>query len=871
MSSFSIVVLLAVAAAIGGIVWVIYAVRRKEEYTREKFAFVALAAYMGLLGTVVSSIADKESPWTTIANFIRTLRGLPKEASEPRPTDHILLVVVAGIAAVLIYRIYREWGGAISSEEHRRGQVRGKPVLLRDGLDEARRLIHRGARELHRPKATEATFGQLPIPSDTLAWHLQALDLVTLRNPSYRFNLDHDYYPEAHCWIGEYPQIKQTIAVLCAQREPTEVEIAQFLTYVHRVKGRHLEPSELEAIVALREGVSATVKSGDVTVQIQTERTFLDDLVDFADYFDQIERRVEKEALADSEKTLKMVYAPSRCVSEADKKQYDNVELALSEWLGESGQRQLALLGEYGQGKSTTALMFAYHLIGNSNRRPPRVPILVELRGRSPRNTTPEGLIAEWAYHFSRVTPKAVMKLIIAGRAIVILESFDEMALAGDAQGRYAHFQTLWGFCYPKSKVLFTGRPNYFLDNRELKSALKIEQSVAAGAYCDSLRLEPFSLGQMESALRSYPPSTRSEIITLAKSNPKFYELASRGSLLYAIGELWHRKGGLAQHGKNINSAVVVGKFIRSTHERQTAKVHDLRSKGGSRKRLLDFMILNSAEREFFMSAIASYMAVTGLPNQIASAQLQLVVETLYHKLPDEISTRVSPASQETNVPLRQRLEGADHVLESIITDVRSCGLLVSDPSKPGSYKFAHKSFMEYLYSEVVAGQYLNQNPEKNNSIAGSSIYGDREWEPTWVLVKIPETLAFFAEILANEVDSNILKAVGAKVFNHVIFSGPGRRTLFASLDLLSTVSILLVSAQVSLGGKLSSAALLSNPITRKQLMYLACCAAAGTPVGPTLSPVSRTINKAGTAWLEMNIPHLASSDSTDRTVDSCA
>jgi hypothetical protein len=648
------------------------------------------------------------------------------------------------------------------------------------------------------------------------------------------------------------------------------VEIVQFLSYVHRVKGRHLEPSELEAIVALREGVSATVKSGDVTVQIQTEQTFLDDLVDFADYFDQIERRVEKEPLADSEKTLEMVYAPSRCVSEADKKECGNVELALGEWLREGGQRQLALLGEYGQGKSTTALMFAYHLIRNSNRRPPRVPILVELRGRSPRNTTPEGLIAEWAYHFSRITPKAVMKLIIAGHALVILESFDEMALAGDAQGRHAHFQTLWGFCYPKSKVLFTGRPNYFLDDRELKSALKIEQSVAAGAYCDSLRLEPFAPDQMESALRSYPPRTRNEIIALAKSNPKFYELASRGSLLYAIGELWGRSGGLAQQGKNINSAVVVGTFIRSTYERQAAKVHELRSKGASRKRLLDFMILNSAEREFFMSAIASYMAVTGLPNQIASAQLQMVVETLYHKLPEEISTRVSPASQETNVPLRQRLEGADHVLESIITDVRACGLLVSDPSKPGSYKFAHKSFMEYLYSEVVAGQYLKRDPEKNNSIAGSSIYGDREWEPTWVLVKIPETLAFFAEVLANAVDQDDLKRFGASRFSEIVFSGPAsaRVTFLASLDLLSTVSMLLLLARVR--DSVGPAVLVSNHITRRRLMYVACCVAAGIPAGTRLNPVTRTLDEAAAAWLAMNIPHLATSDSSDRTV-GCA
>jgi hypothetical protein len=458
------------------------------------------------------------------------------------------------------------------------------------------------------------------------------------------------------------------------------------------------------------------------------------------------------------------------------------------------------------------------------------------------------------------------MKLVIAGRAIVILESFDEMALSGDAQGRYAHFQTLWGFCYPKSKVLFTGRPNYFLDNRELKSALKIEQPLGTGAYCDSLRLEPFDVGQMDAALRSYPARTRNEIISLARGNPKFCELASRGSLLYAIGELWGRPEGLAQQGKDINSARVVGMFIRSTYERQAAKMRELRNKGTSRKRLFDFMILNSPEREFFMSAIASYMAATALPNQISSAQLQMVVETLYSKFPEEISARVSPASQETNVPLRQRLEGADHVLESIITDVRACGLLVSDPSKPGSYKFAHKSFMEYLYSEVVADQYLRRDAVKNNSIAGSSIFGDSSWEPSWVLVLIPETMAFFAEILANEIDT-LSNLDEVKVFDRLMFSGPGRaRLLMDSFNLGFTlpVIVLLLSRRT-----LSPWALMSSPFARRRLMSIACCAAAGIQLGPKLNPVLRMIDRAAEEWLEMNIPHLAGSNVRARASSS--
>src|SRR6185312_8375454 len=459
-------------------------------------------------------------------------------------------------------------------------------------------------------------------------------------NPSFRFNLDHSYHPEAHCWIGEHPQVRQTIAVFCSPQQPTDDEIRHFIDYVQRVKGRALAPHELTSIIAVRDcEICDTISCAGFAIQRYGEEALLDDLVDFSDYFDYLERRIKKDTLADSDKTLEAVYAPSACVFEGANEVHENVEAVLDAWLRESGQRQLALLGEYGQGKSTTALMFSYHLLASwRERNSPRVPILIELRGRSPRNTTPEGLVAEWAYRFSRIAPKAVMKLIIAGKAVVVLEGFDEMALAGDAQARYAHFRTLWGFSYSKSKVLFTGRPNYFLDDRELKSALNIERSVATGAYCESLRLEPFDIDQMTLALRSYPPSTSDSVIALAKANPKFREVASRGSLLYVIGELWDRPGGLGQHGSNINSATVIGTFIRSTYERQASKWREAATSSESVKKLADFMILNSSEREFFMKAIAYFMGQTRLPNQITSQQLRGVVKAFYEEFPEDVS-----------------------------------------------------------------------------------------------------------------------------------------------------------------------------------------------------------------------------------------
>jgi hypothetical protein len=107
--------------------------------------------------------------------------------------------------------------------------------------------------------------------------------------------------------------------------------------------------------------------------------------------------------LPDSELTLNDVYVPSRFFSPNGAEQNLSIEEYLHDWLIEPGQRQLALLGEYGQGKSTATLMWAYHLITQQCKLSGRIPLLIELRGTSPRNLTPLQLLGAWAAQYNRV------------------------------------------------------------------------------------------------------------------------------------------------------------------------------------------------------------------------------------------------------------------------------------------------------------------------------------------------------------------------------------------------------------------------------------------------------------------------------------
>ena len=101
------------------------------------------------------------------------------------------------------------------------------------------------------------------------------------------------------------------------------------------------------------------------------------------------------------------------------------------------------------------------------------------------------------------------MRLLIAGRLALVFEGFDEMALVGDAEIRLKHFRTLWQFAYPRAKILVTGRPNFFLDEEEMKAALGISKPIGDRPYCEALRLAPFNPEQIRDCLLYTSPSPR--------------------------------------------------------------------------------------------------------------------------------------------------------------------------------------------------------------------------------------------------------------------------------------------------------------------------------------------------------------------------
>jgi len=185
-----------------------------------------------------------------------------------------------------------------------------------------------------------------------------------------------------------------------------------------------------------------------------------------------------------------------------------------------------------------------------------------------------------------------------------------------------------------------------------------------------------------------------------------------------------------------LNSAYIMDLFIRKSYLRQGLKVQDEASR---------YAFLNTPERKYFMRGIATYMAARQLPNQILGEQLNDAIEMLLDAIPDAVSSAPSAISGENRRYLKLRVAEAEQGLEQVKVDVRTCGILVDDPTAPGSFGFGHKSFMEYLFASVLA-EYINEDDplQRARAILRATNAGIED------ILNLPVSIEFLAELVAS-------------------------------------------------------------------------------------------------------------------------
>lgn len=709
-----------------------------HQYFREDFSRKFIETFSWLSLAFLFSILGKLMVWYPFWAVAYLVAGQKPPANQTSPEGYFLLVVLQ----LLLYNVasnqHQKWDGRQSVQQHQRRQRSEDVGIFKEGIEDFKRIF---SREKDLDEYRESTDSSLITPLEqsedfiSQAWKDQALELLRLSSSSYVFDEESVWHDKRKCWEGKDVNTEKLIFLFPANTAFDKVSLDSCVNYSREIaESRKVEIDEL--IIAFRNDIDKfhTPKGFHDFIRFVSRDEFIERLINFTDYFNDIQRRVRMNHLPESDFTLNDVYIPSELLSSDGEHLSNNIEDFLNSWLDEPDQRQIALLGEYGQGKSSAALMFTHHIICKiKDKLPKRIPILVELRGKSPRDLQPLELLGAWASKY-RIDPQALMRLHISGRLVLIFEGFDEMALIGNSELRLRHFRALWKFCYPEAKIMITGRPNFFLDDNEMKTALGIIKPVSDRPYCQAVRLAPFNTQQIREALRVHNVVIQEQICTLAEREPRFLELVSRPSLLHVVAILWEKEA-LYEKTDLLNSAYVMDCFVRSSYRRQGLKAQDAR----------DFMALNSSERDYFMCGIATYMAAKKLGNQIPNETLNELIDNLIEEIPDSVSTSSSEILGEDTKPLHKRIKEPKEDIEHIKTDVRTCGLLVDDPCAPGTFKFGHKSFMEFLFSVVVKEYIWDSNPEKARAIRKNTDF------PLEAILDLPVSIGFLAEMIGTD------------------------------------------------------------------------------------------------------------------------
>lgn len=758
---------------------------RANTYTEKRFSFVALWACTSIVSVAFLSVTDVQLFSLAVGLF-----GIKLEVTTlPEKT----LIVLLAVAYCYIVRGWSlSWHGyGLLTEEGKKNKERGKPnSILINGLSETVRILaRRPAPKIASQKSADNRQLLLGAPLDELPLHEKVRSLVQVKWPEYEIR-DDAWIGEIGCWLGHDRGFNRPIILVCG----AEFEKFDF-NKLASLREKQIDAKDIRILGVFRfiqsHSNRAIVDSSQFEgcdIQVLSIDELVSTVVNFDDYRRGIEIEFKEKRLPDANFAIAQVLAPTRIqiglaapTLGLEARGTDFSEFVIS-WLQEESSRQLALLGEYGQGKSTAVLALTYSLLFSPELRAScgnRIPILIRLTGRSPSTTRLAELLGAWGAQYN-LSGQVLLSLHRAGKLLLIFDAFDEMAHVMDRTARFEHFDALWEFACPDAKIIFTGRPNFFLDDEELKEVLGITKTSAVGPYCEALRVTPFGIEQIETAINWLPLEKRNVLVEAVKRSRSLQEVCCRPSLLYLIAHLWNR-GRLDLRSDRVNSADVIREFISYSLERQIEKQ---REEATARRPERQFLNLTKAELEYFTSGIAVASLTEGRQNSIPKEIFEARINELYERLPntlppgkDEVATLA--------LPIKQRFLDLSNPVEACINAVRTHGVIEHDVARSRHYRFSHKSFCEVLAAEMLTSRIIKDD-DVSAAIeqANSTSLID--------LVDQPQIVQFVADFLAgasSEAGNFTYLDVYKRIFPSSIDSGriTRLRSVMAAILFLAT------------------------------------------------------------------------------------
>ncbi|MBI3681727.1 MAG: pentapeptide repeat-containing protein, partial [Acidobacteria bacterium] len=222
-------------------------------------------------------------------------------------------------------------------------------------------------------------------------------------------------------------------------------------------------------LLVSRSGFTAEAKSqaANLPISLTTYDDLLSGLVDLRDYLADLIRDVEG-------KDIERLYVEQDVWPENAK---EPLSLAgfVKDWIGKPDQVFLALLGDYGTGKTWFTRKLAHDLarLYQKDRGRSRQPIRIDLKEVAKAFTLENILYDHFQKSGRAVNPKSILYLLAEGWYVLILDGFDEMATQANWEVTLANFRELERAAEGKAKVILTCRTHYFKDRAKEEEAVR--------------------------------------------------------------------------------------------------------------------------------------------------------------------------------------------------------------------------------------------------------------------------------------------------------------------------------------------------------------------------------------------------------------
>lgn len=424
------------------------------------------------------------------------------------------------------------------------------------------------------------------------------------------------------------------------------------------------DSAEIITQVDWSDAAKSFARGAGIEVLTYTQKTM--QLMDFRDYLNGLIAKFDNIDPARSAEP-----AMSACFVDliaehivADKKQkVDLLSKHLLAWSNSMSQtRHVAILGDYGSGKSTLCHKLARDLSESYLREPKssRIPILISLRHFTKRVTIDAQVTSFLDEECGIANPKfrLFQEMNESGAFLLIFDGLDEMAVKVDRDVLESNLQELEKLATPeRAMAILTCRPEYFVTNEEETVAFRPKVELLATRVSDyhTMKVLPWGDEQIKSFLKKRVRGKANGSMDFywekIRNIPGLSDLSRRPVLLEMIVKTLPD---LLEGGGPINRPSLYNAYLSNELRRQVVlKKRQLLFKTETRFALLE----------------------------------QLALEIYVGTMPDvTFTTTVDYLSSKMSVPADER--------EAYARDFLACSFLIRESAK---YKFSHKSIMEYL------------------------------------------------------------------------------------------------------------------------------------------------------------------------------